>query len=430
MKFKNILFLLVVTMLTIFVLAGCPDNPVNQPVEEPDYAPELGNGANVTIPAWTVTKGAKEGLSPVDLSGRKSNVNAALLDAVKNPGTFFDGKAKKNVILFIGNGISAELIAESEEKYGELLFNDFASNKAAVSNSDGTTPDACAIATSLFCGVTTKNGYLGLDKDGKAVDPFFKVIDDKMKKPYTKGLISNGDVADPFISGVYYQANSLENKAPIYEKIFKPGAKVPSIVIGKGDFSEVCAPGGPYATNEIYKQHRYYSKDFIDCAGAIEGERLFTESGHPDVKSNPSAIVSELSGNFGRYDTNGGTLPNFEQLVAFGITYLDKKNDFKKVGMGIGLVINDTAVEEYIKADNKEAALKQIQNFDEGIAVAARFAFDDPDTLIIVTSGYVADKNGIKNESVPVYAFGAGADFINAENFTMEDVGKFLCSLQ
>ena len=435
MKFKNILILLTVALLTVFVLAGCPGEPtVNPPAPDSNSDlvadPVLAAGANVSIPKWDVNTAAKSGLSAVSFSGGKTNINAKLISAVADT-AFFNGKEVKNLIVFVENGVSKELIAEAESTYGNLIMTKFpVAKEAAVLNADGTTADAYAAATALFSGEATKNGNLGLDKNDGNVSSFVEKIISEGKSPRTRGLVSNGDLADPFISGVYLNTNDFSNKSRIYETVFIPCDVPDTFICGKGSFDEFFSAGSAYKTNEVYKARRYLAKDFKDTVEVITQKRLFQLDAYPDANAVPSKVVSELSGNFGRYDTTGD-LPSFQQLVAAGISTLDKKNAYKKQKKGICLVVNDTAAEEYIKAGNKDAALRQIQNFDEGVAVASRFAFDNPDTLILVTSGYVADANGITNAKTPVYVLGAKADSLSAnENFTLADLGKFLCSLE
>ena len=435
MKFKNILILTAVSMLAVFMLAGCPQEPsVTPPAPDPtaDLAsdPVLAAGANVTIPKWDVNAAAKSGLSAVSFSGGKTNINDKLIAAVADS-AFFADKEFKNLIVFVENGVSKELIAEAESTYGELIMNNFpVAREASVLNSDGTTADAYAAATALFCGDVTKNGNLGLDKNDGNVSSFVDRIISEGKSPRIRGLVSNGDLADPFISGVYLHTNDFSDKSKIYETVFIPCDVPDTFISGKGSFDAFFSDGSAYKTNEVYKARRYLAKDFKDTVEVITQKRLFLLDAHPDANAVPSKVVSQLSGNIGRYDTTGD-LPNFQQLVAAGISTLDAKNAYKKQKKGICLVVNDTAAEEYIKVGNKDAALRQIQNFDEGVAVACRFAFDNPDTIIVVTSGYVADASGITNAKAPVYVMGAkAANLTNNENFTLAELGKFLCSLE
>ena len=458
MKFKNILILLAVTFLAVFVLAGCPDTNKTEPKPEPEApedidlpeevitedplvfelpAPALTNdsvlapGTGLEIPKWEVSENALTGLSEVSFSGGKTNINERLLKSVAHRG-FFSDKTIKNLIVFVENGVSSELIDESEKTYGELVMNNFAaSNKVSVLNADKKVPDAFAAATAFFSGVKTKNGNLGLDKSGSSVSSFIDNIIKNDKNPATRGIISNGDLADPFISGMYYHSKDLSNKSSIYETLFMPCDSPDIFIAGKGSFDSIFSDGSSYKTNEVYKARRYLSHDFTDTVDAMTNTRLFQLANHDDAEVVPRKIVSQLSGNYGRYDTTGKDNPNFQELVALGLSMLDRKNPYKSYDMGICLVVNDTAAEEYIRAGNKEAALKQIQNFDEGVAVACRFAFDNPDTLIVVTSGYVVDTNGITKEAAPVFAMGPQSKNIrNKGNFTLAGLGKFLCSLE
>ena len=459
MKFKNILILMAVTLLTVFVFVGCPDtNQANTPKPEPE-APEdvdlpeevntedplvfelpapdltddpvLARGTGLEIPKWEVSEKALAGLSEVSFSGGKTNINDRLLTAVAHNG-FFSDKSIKNLIVFVQNGVSSELIEESEKTYGELVMNNFAaSNKASVLNADKKVPDAYAAATAFFCGEKTKNGRLGLNKDGKEVSSFIENIFRESKAPKTRGLISNGDLADPFISGAYFHSKDFSDKSVIYDTIFMPGDVPDVFLAGNGGFDEFFSDGSSYKTNEVYKARRYLSKDFKDSIEVITQPRLFQLDAHPDANVIPTKVVSQFSGSYGRYDTTGNELPSFQELVALGISMLDNKNAYKPQKRGICLIVNDTAAEEYIKAGNKDAALRQIQNFDEGVAVACRFAFDNPDTLIVVTSGYVVDENGITKEAAPVYAMGVQSKAIrNKGNFTLKGLGKFLCSIE
>ena len=110
------------------------EEPLVFDLSAPELAddPVLASGTGLAIPKWEVSDNALAGLSEVSFSGGKTNINERLLKAVAHRG-FFSDKTIKNLIVFVENGVSSDLIAESESTYGELIMNNFAiADKASV----------------------------------------------------------------------------------------------------------------------------------------------------------------------------------------------------------------------------------------------------------------------------------------------------------
>ena len=131
----------------------------------------------------------------------------------------------------------------------------------------------------------------------------------------------------------------------------------------------------------------------------------------------------------------GKNYPSWPEMVAYTIYQMDKEAD--EAATGFFAMIENTCTDGWGHSSNTDTKIigqmNEVQCFDEGVAIAVKYVLEHPDTLLIVTSdhetggfqlreGWQEDITRIKStttghssQNVPLYAFGAGAQYFSPE---------------
>ena len=130
------------------------------------------------------------------------------------------------------------------------------------------------------------------------------------------------------------------------------------------------------------------------------------------------------------YLQSGKKYPSWPEMVAYTIYQLDKEaND---AGTGFFCIIENTCTDGWGHAQKPIEMMNEVQCFDEGVAIAVKYVLEHPDTLLVISSdhetggitlreGWEDDVSlmksttgGHSSQNVPLYAFGAGAQYFSA----------------
>ena len=127
--------------------------------------------ANLPVPSGTLND------KDVFLKSIPANSELVKKDLVK-----VDKKAK-NVILLIGDGMSASQITSyrllKEGPNGRIAVDNFPISGIVLTHSaDAIITDSASSATAYSTGSKTKNSYLGVDKDGQILENLTEKLDD------------------------------------------------------------------------------------------------------------------------------------------------------------------------------------------------------------------------------------------------------------
>ena len=399
---------------------------------------KLPAGSGAKIEAWSKGKGSYskengfEDLPPVvsNLSdGKSTNRTEEIKRAIKKSeeAGFFNGRRAKNVIVIIGDGMGESHLKASRQFYGPLVMDSFSHYCSALTdcflpaqNEDGSavevdanderlvTTDSSAGGTAILCGERTRYGYIGLDKNGKEI----KNLGERAReKGMLVGCVTNDHMGDSTPACAIVHEVCREKEKEIYQKELD---FAPDLLFGHNACKEVFD-----GTNKMKCYERFYD--------LVEEQN---QSGHTDK------CASLWGGNFCEYeeDTKAGfnmepvkDCPSFVEMVWFTLSHLDYKAKAKG-DCGFFCMIENTCCDGWGHAQLVQQIMNEVQCFDEGVAVAAKFVLENPDTLLVITadhengdlrfrsnweSDYIRIKSmdsGHSSQPVPVIAFGAGAD--------------------
>lgn len=213
---KRILSLLLIVLMmfsVLFVTVSCAEEQTSQQKQEKvkdplahDGDPILPKGTeDTTIPRWTVGVGGKDNLPDYVTDGSKTNVTAALKDAVQNtPQSFFDATPKR-VIVLISDGMGESNLKMSREYKGELIMDLLPYITSSGTNAYAAAPstsrtvvtdsatDSCAGGTQILTGYKTRYGYISLDIDGNEVQTLAELA---MENGWKTAVVTNDNIAD------------------------------------------------------------------------------------------------------------------------------------------------------------------------------------------------------------------------------------------
>ena len=391
----------------------------------------LPPGTGAVIEPWSKEDGSytkKDGyedLPPVvtNLSDLKAtNRTQVLKEAVRRASEngFFDGCKIKNIIVIVGDGMGESHLKGSRNYYGPLFMDEFPLYRSARTEclfhqpgSDARiVPDSSAAGTAIFCGELTRYGYIGLDKDEK---PIKNISEYAREKGMYIGIVTNDHIGDSTPASALVHETAREHEDLIYRLEFE---FAPDLLIGHdaGIRKYVESPEG------VEKGMKGYEAFPLMC----EGEKA---CGYKNK------AVSFWGGNCVQYSSdtpagfnlgNNKEVPNFAEMVSFTLSDLDHKA--KANGdCGFFCMIENTCCDGWGHAQQVPQIFTEVQCFDEGVAVAAKFVLENPDTLLVITAdhenadlrfrdGWESDINRVISmtsshsaQPVPVIAFGAGA---------------------
>lgn len=324
---------------------------------------ELDVGAACKTPNWTKNKSGKKNLPAVIEDGSGSNVNSKIMTGIKKLPA--KDMPVKNVIFMLYENLTDDLIASAEEKYGELITNDL--------------PLQVRFTSQQLNENTDKNKVVGI----YLTDSCYKIV----------GYATN----DCINNSAFRQFKGiLDSNATDYDMVSEMimDNPRPRFMLAKdtadNQAKENCSLASSNYTNEIYKSSFKYTSDFkeaVDCYNNTEVFfKGFDDNAHKDK-------YVEAKGVLNIFDSTVTVYPSAVQSVKFGLAWTESKADQDD---GFAFVFYDSA-----KRQDKEAALK---NFDESVAVAAKYVLENPDTILIVTSA------ALDGSTIPAFMLGNGVE--------------------
>lgn len=371
---KRITVILVSLMIALLLAGLCsckqevtPENKANELDQKLIDAESVSAGtllfasdagiSDVVIPGWEKMEEGYQNIPDAVLSGTETGVSKALKAGLKNPPEL---KNANNLIVMVCEGLTSELIESSFSKYGEILLNSFPIKD------------------------TTESKFSS-DDDDLLVD---YVRNDLYKE--TTGIVAFGNTATNSLRRMTTTRSNSDSVEDVCASQFRLNPSL-KFVMGEGDYDEMFSPGAAEYLNEVYKSNGKKVETLAEAITLYKNDSVIFESG--DLQH--TGPVSKLYTVF----EDESTLPSFRQEVAFSLAWMQSIMDED----GFCLLM----------AYSPSSSLNEIgvQDFDEGVAVAVKYALENPDTAILIC-GCPAD--GSEEE---VCFFGLGKDLQVKDTF-------------
>lgn len=313
------------------------------------------------------------------------------------------GRRAKNVILFIGDGLSiahrtaARLLSKgiAEGHYGGELAIDDMPHMALISTagSDSIITDSansmsayatghkiCVNALSVYCSRSPGN------LDHPKVETLGELV--KRKTKLALGIVTNTEIEDATPAAMVAHTRSRDDFDDIVGMYFDVK---PDVMLGGGRRNFLPKPAAPV----IGVRTRNDNQDFIEkfkaegYAYATTNSEMLVEAAKPETKSLLGLFhTGNIDGALDRKFLKQGTVskfpdqPDLTDQVQSALKVLSRHDD------GFLLVVESGRIDKYSHSLDWERAVYDTIMLDNAVAIAKDFAGDRNDTLIIVVGDH------------------------------------------
>ena len=345
----------------------------------------------------------------------------------------------KNVIYLIGDGmgfgaVSSLLLSEDSVTGFEQAPVIGLSETCSANNY---VTDSPAGGTALACGIRTKNGYLGVDPEGK---PLTSILRKAQAMGKRSGIVVNTVLTEATPAAFYAGVTSRSMSFDIAKQFTESGVDV---AIGAGLEPFIKRPDSLDLTatliNKGYDVHLDWktvlhttSKKFVGILPMGDVHRR-NESGNTTAGAADGAEVCLAAKLAASSEENGDTTRLSEPTV-----YLEKatakalevlSNDYRQ---GFFLMIESAIIDGYGHNNDSEGMIEEMKEFDNTLRQLVAYVNQHPETLLVVTADHETGGTGVSYKSyevgsttpvqlsfstkghtgtvVPVFAYGAGAE--------------------
>ncbi|MDE5491286.1 alkaline phosphatase [Elizabethkingia meningoseptica] len=258
-------------------------------------------------------------------------------------------KKVKNVILLIPDGTSLpQYYAAFTANKGKLnVFNMKATGHSKTNSSNAYITDSAPGSTAFATGVKTKNTFVGVDSEGKALVQIPDII---AAKGMSSGLISTGDVTDATPADFYAHSDNRNSSEPILKDFVSSKTKI--------------LIGGP--TSGL-------SEDNLQKIKTAKID-LYRDLKSVNKINNRTLIIDPLAS---QRITNG----RGNWLAdAFDLTLNDLKNNKN----GFFMMVEASQTDGGGHSNNLEQLVTELLDFDHVVGKAMKFADENKETLVVV----------------------------------------------
>ena len=288
-------------------------------------------------------------------------------------------KKAKNVILLIGDGMSASQITSyrllKEGPNGRIAVDNFPISGIVLTHSaDAIITDSASSATAYSTGSKTKNGFLGVDQEGRILENLTEKLDNF---GFVSALISTSEVTHATPAAFSSHVDSRRNTDEISSQMLE--SKVATILGGGRKFFLSAENGGKRKDKrdllkEAKKSHKILThKNELDITGITPSDRilgLFADE-HLRDEENPDNHSSE---------------PTLTEMLRFSLERAEAAIDNQCRGSFV--MVEGSQVDWAGHANNIDYLERELKEFDEATRYALEYAKKNPDTLVVVTADH------------------------------------------
>ena len=285
-------------------------------------------------------------------------------------------RAPKNVILFIGDGMSVpqRMVAEEFSRktgQGSLAMNALPYSAMTRScSADSLVTDSAAAATAIACGEKTKNHYSGVDPNGK---PVYSCAVAAQKAGKKVGICSNVTITHATPAGFYAHR---KNRGDAY------GISLDLVNSGFDFF----AGGGLDVTAKNSTNHLEYAAcgDAYEYAWKNGYKKIATRAEFLALKPGCGKILTRFTN--GPLETAIDVTPELDQPTVAEITA--KAIEVLDNAKGFFLMVEGGRIDWAGHGNDAATNLRDVLALDAAVKVALDFQAKNPDTLVLVTGDH------------------------------------------
>ena len=288
-------------------------------------------------------------------------------------------KKAKNVILLIGDGMSASQITSyrllKEGPNGRIAMDRFPISGIVLTHSaDAIITDSASSATAYSTGSKTKNSYLGVDKDGQILENLTEKLDDF---GFISALISTSEVTHATPAAFSSHVDSRRDTDEISSQMLE--SKVATILGGGRNFFLPPEKGGK----------RKDKRNLLE--EAKKSHKILTHKNQLVISNiNPSEKILGLFANEHLRDEgtpdNHPSEPTLTEMLKFSLERAKAAIDNQCRGSFI--MVEGSQVDWAGHANNIDYLERELGEFDEATRYALDYAKNNQNTLVVVTADH------------------------------------------
>jgi alkaline phosphatase len=284
------------------------------------------------------------------------------------------------VILFIGDGMGTEHLEAGRwaavGQRGQLAMDTLPVSgmlRTASENSTRINPtDSAAAATALATGVKTKNGYIGVDEDGAALETILEIAEGQ---GMATGLVTTAQVTDATPAAFAAHVSDRYRMQEVALQMLESGVDV-LLGGGENDFLPRSIDGKyPSPGNRTDRKNLILNN--LGIPGGFD-EWVWDAAGLAAV--NPAA--DRLIGLFADEVMPRPYSPTLAQMTEAAIGILSRDPE------GFFLMVEGGGIDRAAHDRDARNVIGDVTGFDEAVQVGLEYAALHPDTLVIVAADH------------------------------------------
>ena len=299
----------------------------------------------------------------------------AVIAAVATPPLRADAAVPKNVILFIGDGMSVPQRMTADEFSRKAGGSSLAMNALPFSavtrtcSADSLVTDSAAAATAIACGEKTKNHSVGVDAKGKRLVSCAEAARDAGKKV---GIASTVTITHATPAGFYAHR---PNRSSTYEIAIDLADSGFDFFAGGGLDRKYKNDDSPLWDDHGHAYHYAESKGYTLVRKRADFLALRPGCGKILTRFRDDALPPSIDA---RPDSNE---PTIAEITAKAIELLD-------CPQGFFLMVEGGRIDWAGHANDAATNLRDVLALDEAVKVALAWQDAHPETLVIVTGDH------------------------------------------
>ena len=267
------------------------------------------------------------------------------------------------IILFIGEGMDPSRLATARIYAAGAdtpLTIDSLPYCAVLKNysKDFGTPDQAAAASALATGTKVKNGSLGTDAEGKALENLFELARENGRMT---GLVTNSLLTDPTPAGFYAHTSVKEDRTEL-ARVLAENAEI-DIILGGGaaDFLPVSKEGARADERDLVQEMGGTGYDLVQNLEELDAIPRWRRARLLGLFS-PAELAPSAD------EESRGDQPTLSDMVRRSIELLQFNSG------GYVLVVDAGLMGRAARARNGRATLAETVELDHAVSTALRYA--------------------------------------------------------
>lgn len=299
----------------------------------------------------------------------------------------------KKVILFIGDGMGKNHIANTALFYNKTLAMQTINNKAEVTtfSLNAAVTDSAAAGTALATGYKTNNSMVGLMPDASGQITLQNLCELARAQQKKVGIVTTDE---------------LTGATP---------AAFSSHVTDRTMTANIAMQQVAFAPNVLFGGH---NEAYDSVVGSFKGNIVRDSTELSNLRGSNYALGLFFASSLGYGATEDGT-PSILDMTKKAIELLDNEN-------GFFLMVEGAHIDKHSHSNDIRMMAKSLYEMDLAIEYALEYAKNDQNTIVIITADHETGSLALANsaneiadtlyasgehsgQNVPLYAYGIGA---------------------